>query len=154
MFNVTTENLWVLLPLIPGLPVFAAMLVALFGHRLGNRSHYPVLLAVGTSAVIAILALIHVNHAGKDQAREAIYHYANWFEAGNLRVDWELRLDALSAMMAAMVSFISLWIVLFSAGYMHGDPGYPRYFAAVSLFVGAMNILVLANNLPDRKSVV
>lgn len=148
MFNVTTENLWVLLPLIPGLPVFAAMLVAIFGQRLGNRSHYPVLLAVGTSAVIAILALIHVNHAGKDQAREAIYHYTNWFEAGNLRVDWELRLDALSAMMAAMVSFISLWIVLFSAGYMHGDPGYPRYFAAVSLFVGAMNILVLANNLP------
>ncbi|MFM8932492.1 MAG: NADH-quinone oxidoreductase subunit L, partial [Gemmataceae bacterium] len=110
--------------------------------------HYPVLLAVGGSALIAILALIHVHHAGNEQGREAIFNYANWLEAGNLRVDWELRLDALSAMMAAMVSFISLWIVLFSSGYMHGDPGYPRYFAAVSLFVGAMNILVLANNLP------
>ena len=148
MFDLTTENLWILLPLIPGLPVFAALLVALFGHRLGERSHYPVLLAVGASAIISILALIHVHHSGTNQGREAVYNYANWFEAGNLRVDWELRLDALSSMMAAMVSFISLWIVLFSSGYMHGDPGYPRYFAAVSLFVGAMNILVLSNNLP------
>jgi NADH-quinone oxidoreductase subunit L len=148
VFDLSTENLWVLLPLIPGLPIFAALIVAIFGHRLGERSHYPVLLAVAGSAVIGLLALLHVKGLGADQGREAVFNYANWFQAGNLRVDWELRLDSLSAMMAAMVSFISLWIVLFSSGYMHGDPGYPRYFAAVSLFVGAMNLLVLANNLP------
>src|SRR5262249_57204370 len=32
------------------------------------------------------------------------------------------------------------------AGYMHGDPGYPRFFAAMSLFVGSMTTLVLADN--------
>lgn len=148
MFELSTETLWLLLPLIPGLPLMAAALVAIFGHRLGERSHLPVLLAVAGSAIFGFLALMHVRGMGAHQAPNAVFNYANWFEAGNLRVDWELRLDSLSAMMAAMVSFISLWIVLFSAGYMHGDPGYPRYFAAVGLFVGAMNTLVLANNLP------
>ena len=38
------------------------------------------------------------------------------------------------------------WIAIFSVGYMHGDPGYPRFFAVMSLFVFSMCVLVLANN--------
>lgn len=148
MFDLSPETMSLLLPLIPGLPVLAAVLVVLGGHRLRSLSHLPVLLAVGGSALLALVALLHVRGQGTEQTVDCVYHLGTWFEAGNLKVDWELRLDSLSAMMAAMVSFISFWIVLFSAGYMHGDPGYPRYFAAVALFVGAMEILVLANNLP------
>ena len=49
-------------------------------------------------------------------------------------------------MMLAMVTFIATLIAIFSGGYMHGDPGYPRFFAVMSLFVFSMCGLVLANN--------
>ena len=37
-------------------------------------------------------------------------------------------------------------MAIFAAGYMHGDPGYPRFFAAFSLFVFSMCMLVLSRN--------
>src|SRR5262249_48022476 len=37
--------------------------------------------------------------------------------------------------------------VVYSVGYMHGDPGYPRFFAEMGLFVTMMTVLVLADNL-------
>ena len=58
-----------------------------------------------------------------------------------------LRADALSAMMACMVTFIATFIAIYASGYMAGDPGYPRFFAAVSGFVAAMTILVLGRQL-------
>jgi NADH-quinone oxidoreductase subunit L len=48
--------------------------------------------------------------------------------------------------MLGMITFISSWIALFSAGYMAGERGYARFFAIMSLFVFAMCGLVLANN--------
>ena len=48
--------------------------------------------------------------------------------------------------MMAMVSFISLFVHIYSIGYMHDDPGYARFFAYVSLFTFAMLTLVSANN--------
>jgi NADH-quinone oxidoreductase subunit L len=49
-------------------------------------------------------------------------------------------------MMIVMVTFVSTLIAIYSAGYMHGDEGYARFFAEVSLFVFMMTTLVLADN--------
>ena len=48
--------------------------------------------------------------------------------------------------MLVTVTFIGTLIAIFAVGYMHGDEGYPRFFAAVALFIAAMTILVSANN--------
>jgi NADH-quinone oxidoreductase subunit L len=67
-------------------------------------------------------------------------------EATGMHVDVKLRADAMSALMLVMVTSVSLLVAIFAAGYMHGDPGYPRFFAALSLFVFSMCMLVLAGN--------
>src|SRR5262249_45721315 len=64
-----------------------------------------------------------------------------------VEVDFGLRADPLSACMLAMITFVGTWIAIFAVGYMHGDGGYPRFFAAVSLFIFSMTLLVLADNL-------
>ena len=56
-------------------------------------------------------------------------------------------IDGLSAVMLVVVSFISLLVQIYSMGYMKGDPGYHRYFAAMSLFTMAMLGVVLSSNL-------
>src|SRR5205807_1389748 len=65
---------------------------------------------------------------------------------GNVSASFSLRADGLTAIMLVMVTFIGSLIAIYSAGYMHGDPGYPRFFAQVSLFLFFMVGLVLANN--------
>ena len=57
-----------------------------------------------------------------------------------------LRADGLTAIMLVTVTFIGTLIAVFASGYMHDDPGYPRFFAEVSLFLFAMTLLVLADN--------
>ena len=49
-------------------------------------------------------------------------------------------------MMLSMVTFVSTLVAIFAAGYMAGDPGYPRFFALIGLFVFSMTGLVLSNN--------
>src|SRR5205807_4075357 len=65
---------------------------------------------------------------------------------GNVSASFSLRADGLTAIMLVMVTFIGSLIAIYSAGYMKGDPGYPRFFAEVSLFLFFMVGLVLANN--------
>jgi NADH-quinone oxidoreductase subunit L len=65
---------------------------------------------------------------------------AEWF------VDVALRLDSLSALMIAFVTFVGFLIHVYSVGYMEHDRGYGRYFAYLNLFMFSMLILVLAAN--------
>ncbi len=58
-----------------------------------------------------------------------------------------LIMDSLTAVMLIVVIVVSLMIQIYSQGYMHGDPGYHRYYAWMSLFTASMLGLVLANNL-------
>ena len=69
-----------------------------------------------------------------------------WFQIGNVNVQFSIRVDGLSAIMLTTVTFIGTLIAIYSVGYMHGDPGYPRFFALISLFLFSMTGLVLANN--------
>ena len=63
-----------------------------------------------------------------------------------LRVPLELRVDSISSIMLAMVTGVSLLVALFGSGYMHHDAGYPRFFAAVPMFVFSMCMLVMSNS--------
>jgi len=61
-------------------------------------------------------------------------------------VDVAFRLDSLSALMIAFVTFVGLLIHIYSIGYMGHDPGYGRYFAYLNLFMFSMLVLVLSAN--------
>ena len=63
------------------------------------------------------------------------------------QIDVTLRADALSAIMMCMVTFISTLVAIYSAGYLHGDRGYWRFFTYISLFVFSMVMLASVSNL-------
>ncbi|QEL17014.1 NADH-quinone oxidoreductase subunit L [Limnoglobus roseus] len=130
--------------------------------RLRRYAHLPAVLAFGTSAVLAMLMLndVYVNgpagptpglslHVSADFPWISFHETklpTTWFSAGLLNVTFSLGIDPLSAIMLATVTFVATWIAIFSAGYMHGEEGYARYFTIMSLFVLCMCLLVLANN--------
>jgi NADH-quinone oxidoreductase subunit L len=70
-----------------------------------------------------------------------------WIVVGDLKVDWALRIDTLTAVMLVVVTTISAFVHLYSIGYMEEDPHRPRFFSYLSLFTFAMLMLVTADNL-------
>jgi NADH-quinone oxidoreductase subunit L len=127
------------------LPLAAALIAAVFAAtRLRWITNWPLVAACAVSAVLAILVLGAVADAPQGRF---VAEGPTWFAAGHLKVHATINIDPLSAIMLAMITFISTWIALFSSGYMHGDRGYGRFFAIMSLFVFSMCGLVMANNL-------
>ena len=61
-------------------------------------------------------------------------------------IDITLRADPLTAFMLCMVTFISTLVAIYASGYMHGDPGYSRFFTYIALFVFSMTMLVSVSN--------
>src|SRR6516225_2377638 len=77
-------------------------------------------------------------------ARVAIFP---WIVSGDLKIEWALRIDTLTAVMLVVVTTISAFVHLYSIGYMEEDPYRPRFFSYLSLFSFAMLMLVTADNL-------
>ena len=100
--------------------------------------------AVGLSWVLALWALD--TSIGLDG--EAVgFGSHTWFSLFDLDVPVGVRLDGLTAIMLVVVTSVSLVVHVYSTGYMHGDSGYARYFAFMSLFTAAMLGLVLSSSL-------
>ena len=102
-------------------------------------SALPTLLAVGWSAVLALMAW--------SQHTASLHVQAQWLVVGDWSISVGARLDGLSALMMVIVSTVSLAVQVYSVGYMAGDSGYARYFAIMALFTAAMLGLVIADNL-------
>jgi NADH-quinone oxidoreductase subunit L len=77
-----------------------------------------------------------------------IQRYFSWMPVGDLKLDAAFQLDQLSMTMTLVVTGVGMLIHLFSVGYMRDDPGYPRYFSYLNLFVFFMLLLVLGSNYP------
>src|SRR4051812_9747016 len=135
--------------LIPIMPLAAAVLTALFGpFALRQRSHLPCWFALVVSMVCAYVVLFSIVPAGftEQESRAALASGNQFMNVGGMDVRVDIRADAMTAIMLAMVTTVSLLVAVFAAGYMHGDPGYARFFAEFSLFVFSMCMLVLASN--------
>ncbi len=103
-------------------------------------------LVVAASFAVAVAAFLVLRGLPPEQ-RVLTAHLAPWIQAGALDVSWSLLVDPLSATMMLVVTGVSALIHLYSTGYMHGDPGFARYFAYLNLFVAMMLVLVLSDTL-------
>jgi len=140
-------NASTLIPVILLLPLAGALfcgLVGLFVPALRQRE--GLIGVVGTAMVIVpFLAVLYLflNFDGG----AIVVEFYTWMAAGDLSVAFAYRVDQLSLVMTLVVTGVGGLIHLYSIGYMHGDPGYWRFFSYLNLFIFAMLNLVLADNL-------
>jgi NADH-quinone oxidoreductase subunit L len=128
--------------LIPLAPLFAAVLVGLWGPRLGRAlSHWICILGVGVSTAASAWVLKDV--LAGNTFNGDVY---TWMSSGELKFAIGFLIDPLTALMITVVSFVSLMVHVYTVGYMADDPGYTRFFAYISLFTFSMLMLVMANN--------
>lgn len=69
-----------------------------------------------------------------------------WITIGTVEISMGFMVDSLTALMLVVITFVSMLVQLYSAGYMEGDPRIKWFYAVLSLFTTAMIGLVLANN--------
>ncbi|MBV9419806.1 MAG: NADH-quinone oxidoreductase subunit L, partial [Alphaproteobacteria bacterium] len=125
------------------LPLFASAIAGLFGRILGARlSELVTTGALFVSAALSILAFIDVTYGGNTHLVQVF----PWIYSGDLRVDWAIRVDALTGVMLVVVTGVSSLVHLYSIGYMHEDPHRQRFFSYLSFFTFAMLMLVTSNN--------
>ncbi|HUX34645.1 MAG TPA: NADH-quinone oxidoreductase subunit L [Gemmatimonadaceae bacterium] len=123
------------------------------GEHAATRHRYAAITSiVGPGVLVAAfllaLAIFVAMRAVPDMTAPFIQRYFAWMPVGDLSVDAAFRLDQLSMVMVLVVTGVGMLIHIFSVGYMREDPGYPRYFAYLNLFVFFMLVLVLGANYP------
>src|SRR5437660_4018234 len=148
--------------LIPLLPLIGAAISGFFGAKwLKQNSHWPIWIGVGISAILSLMLLfgmLHLWHTGGQLYTNVTWY--DWISVGDFHAPAAAWIDPLTAVMLCVVTCIGFLITVFSAGYMHGEEGYFRFFAYLGLFIFMMTILVMGNNLimlylgweGDRKS--
>ena len=146
MADALSPYLPTLLWLVPLLPLLAGGLTAFLPNRMGRPASWLAIGALLLSCVIAVTALacslapVH----GHAAPTPPVY---TWFSFGDVALQVGLVLDPLSAAMGAMVTFVALWIFIYSTGYMKHEARFGRFFCFLSLFSGAMLLVVYSNSL-------
>jgi NADH-quinone oxidoreductase subunit L len=124
-------------------------------HHVVTRHRFAALTSIVGPGVLVLSFLLTAaiffamrGAGGGDMAAPFIQRYFSWMPVGDLRIDVAFQLDQLSMMMMLVVTGVGTLIHIFSVGYMQDDPGYPRYFAYLNLFVFFMLLLVMGNSYP------
>ena len=135
------ELLW----LVPAIPLIGSLILILTQGKL------PELPAGIVGAGSIGLAFVVACLVGMDfVASEATAYSQNlwtWMEVGGFEAGFTLYLDGVSLVMMFIITGIGFLIHVYATGYMHDDPSFARFFSYMNLFVAAMLILVLGDNL-------
>lgn len=108
---------------------------------------------VSTAAMIvafvcAVLLFTNVIADPDKYSRDgAEIHSLTWLPLGSINLSMGFLFDSVTSVMLLVVTIVSSLVHIFSIGYMHGDPRYPRFFAFLSLFSFSMLFLIVSDNL-------
>jgi NADH-quinone oxidoreductase subunit L len=131
-----------------GLPILGFLFQSLMGRTLQSTPGGKKL--VGILGVLPILIAFVVGvlvTKDLDPSTATVVSSVPWINIAGLSIPFELRIDPLSMTMVLIITGIGSLIHIYSTGYMAEDKDLARFFAYLNLFIAAMLILVLGNNL-------
>ncbi len=124
-------------------PLVAAVLVALVGQRSRALAAGLALTAVWGGFAIG---LSHLPAALAGDGSWVVSGSVTWIEVGGFAFKYGYLLDGLSLILLLVVTGVGGLIHVYSLGYMHDDPAFPRFFGCLALFIFSMLGIVLADN--------
>lgn len=135
------------------LPFLSFLLLGLAGKWLSHRT--AGLIGTACLLVVAILSYMTAfDYFTQPRTVDGVFptlvpYNFTWLPFFNegLHFDMGIMLDPISVMMLIVISTVSLMVHIYSFGYMHGERGFQRYYAFLSLFSMSMLGLVVATNI-------
>ena len=106
-------------------------------------------LAVAPIAIAFLVGLSLTIQLAKlpPESRVYVSTLFDWIDIQSIHIPFEFRVDTLSMTMVLIITGIGSLIHLYAVGYMAEEKDFSRFFTYLNLFIGAMLILVLGNNL-------
>ncbi|MCH2324080.1 MAG: NADH-quinone oxidoreductase subunit L [Pseudomonadales bacterium] len=131
--------------LLPTYPVLSFLILVLTAGRL-PKNIVAIIGAgsVGLSFLTAAIIATQFLSSGEDYFIREVW---TWMAVGNFSPGFNFYLDGLSLVMMLVITGVGFLIHLYATGYMADDPSYSRFFSYMNLFVAAMLMLVLGDNL-------
>jgi NADH-quinone oxidoreductase subunit L len=130
------------------LPVLSLLIIAfILRPFFSNRPRLSGYVTIGAIGIACILSFWVLAEVFSSPEHKLDMPDIQWLLIGNLNVSVGLMIDSLTAVMLVVVTVVSLMVQIYSQGYMEGDPGYPRYYAFMSLFTACMLGLIMADSL-------
>src|SRR5579863_2420790 len=126
------------------LPLLGAIHAGLGGRWLGRTGAHTV--TIGSVAISCVLSLYVLKQIAWDGVPSFDGPVYTWLISDGVHFDVGFLIDRLSALMMAVVTFVSLCVHVYTVGYMADDSGYTRFFSYISLFTFSMLMLVMSNN--------
>ncbi|HEB28437.1 MAG TPA: NADH-quinone oxidoreductase subunit L [Porticoccus sp.] len=133
-----------LLPLIPLFPLVSSIILMVTLGKLPKR--IVAILGVGSVGMAALITLL-VGLAFMETGQPHHQVLWTWMRVGDFSPDIAFYLDGLTLVMMSVITGVGFLIHLFSTEFMEDDNSLSRYFAYLNMFVFAMLILVMADNL-------
>jgi len=132
------------------LPLLSFIVLGLAGMKMQHKT--AGLIGTCSLGVVTLLSYITAfQYFTADRVNDTwqtfVPYNFTWLPLGNLHFDMGILLDPISVMMLIVISTVSLMVHIYSFGYMHGEKGFQRYYAFLSLFSMSMLGLVLATNI-------
>jgi NADH-quinone oxidoreductase subunit L len=133
--------------LIPVFPAAGFLINAFLGRKMPKTVvSWVACLALFASFAVSAAVFLEFLRLPAD-ARIFEMNAFDWIVSGEFAARIGFRIDTLSIIMCLIVSGVGFLIHVYSAGYMHDDEGFARYFTYLNLFVFMMLTLVTANNI-------
>jgi len=131
--------------LLPTLPLLGFLILILTAGNLPKRAVAIIGAgSIGLSFLVALIIALRFIGSGEEFfVKEAWV----WMAVGGFDASFNFYLDGLSLTMMLVITGIGFLIHLYATGYMADDPNYSRFFSYMNLFVAAMLMLVLGDNL-------
>jgi NADH-quinone oxidoreductase subunit L len=128
------------------LPLAGFLILLCLGRKIGNPAAGWLTVVIGAGSFIASVVTWLTMLAKPAADRHATLNIFSWIPVGTLRVNIALLIDPLSITMILFITGVATLIFLYSIGYMHEDPAFPKFFMLLNLFLFSMLCLVLADN--------
>ena len=125
------------------LPLFGAAISGLFVRKIGDANAQ--IITCAPMVLSALLAAIIFARITGDHLTTNV-HVLDWIVSGDFVTRWSLKVDALTAVMLVLVTWVSAIVHIYSVGYMSHDDHKPRFMSYLSLFTFSMLMLVTADN--------
>ena len=133
-------------------PLCMFLFLGLVGHKLSERVA-GILGTIGLSVAAVLAYVVAFNYFTMPRNAEGVFDTLQpinfeWLRfTEHLHIDLGILLDPISVMMLVVITTVSLMVHIYSMGYMHGEKGFQRYYAFLSLFSFSMLGLVVATNI-------
>ncbi len=128
------------------LPLAGFLVLLAFGPKIGEPVAGRLATAVAVVSFAGAVATFATLLGRSGEDRTVIKNIFAWVPVAGLHVKFALQLDPLSVTMALFITGVGSLIHLYSIGYMHNDPHFPKFFMLLNLFLFSMLCLVLADN--------